>query len=95
MLAAGSLDIVVMVRSRRSRWFMHALISLLAFFEILAVDAFLLRIAVDVIDEDDGGDGYDGKQTHLPEQILRACIAWLIACCIARRSRWWIFVWSC
>ena len=44
---------------------------LVSLFEILAVDAFLLRIAVDVIDEDDGGcDGYDGKQTYLPEQIL-------------------------
>ena len=33
---------------------------LVSLFEILAVDAFLLRIAVDVIDEDDGGcDGYD------------------------------------
>ena len=28
---------------------------LVGLFEILAVDAFLLRIAVDVIDEDDGG----------------------------------------
>ena len=57
---------------------------LVGLFEILAVDAFFLGIAVDVIDEDDGGcDGYDGKQTYLPEQIL-ACLHRLVDCLLHR-----------